>query len=61
MQHVGIPKFDANNELHKKLSEISQKCHKLKLNNDEIGIRELEAENDKLVLELFKSKGKTKH
>lgn len=53
MEHVGIPKFDPGNKIHKKLSEISIKCHKLKLLNKEKEIEELEKENDILVKKLF--------
>ncbi len=53
MQHVGIPKFDPQNKIHKKLSEISKKCHKLKFENKEREIEELEKKNDGLVKKLF--------
>ena len=53
MEHVGIPKFDLENPLHRKIAEISQKCHKLKIEGKEREIRELEKENDGLVKILF--------
>jgi methylase of polypeptide subunit release factors len=53
MEHVGIPKFDPQNPLHKKLAEISKKCHELKAEGREKEIEELEKENDKLVMQLF--------
>jgi len=56
MEHVGIPKFDQKNEIHQKLSEISKKCHKLKLEGKEKDIEDLERENDELVKILFKIK-----
>ena len=53
MEHVGIPKFDPQNELHIKLAEISKKCHQLKLKSREIEIEKLERENDDFVNKLF--------
>ncbi|MEM5872128.1 MAG: hypothetical protein QW051_04610, partial [Candidatus Aenigmatarchaeota archaeon] len=53
MEHVGIPKFDPQNPLHQKLSEISKKCHQLKLEGKEKEIEQLEEENDELVKKLF--------
>lgn len=53
MQYVGIPKFDPQNPLHQKLSEISKKCHQLKLEGKEKEIEELEKQNDELVKKLF--------
>jgi len=54
MEHVGIPKFDPENSLHQKLSEISKKCHQLKCEGKEKEIEKLEKENDELVKKLFK-------
>jgi len=53
MNHVGIPKFDAKNGLHKKLAELSKNLHDLKWNNrlDEIPMKEKKV--NKLVRELF--------
>jgi hypothetical protein len=56
MEHVGIPKFDPQNPLHQKLSEISKKCHQLKLEGNEAEIAQLEKENDELVKKLFQKK-----
>ncbi|MCM8831360.1 MAG: hypothetical protein NC918_04140, partial [Candidatus Omnitrophica bacterium] len=56
MEHIGIPKFDPKNPLHLKLSEISKKCHQLKLEGKEKEIEKLEKENDELVKKLFKIK-----
>jgi hypothetical protein len=53
MEHVGIPQFDSKNQLHQNLAEISQKCHKLKMDGDEKEIKELESNNDELVRKLF--------
>jgi len=56
MECVGIPKFDPKNELHQKLSEVSKKCHRLKLESKEKEIKKLEKENDKLVKKFFRIK-----
>ncbi len=50
------PKLDPKNPLHKKLSGISQKCHRLKSEGKEKEIEKLEKENDELVRKLFKIK-----
>jgi len=44
MEYVGIPKFDPQSPLHKKLSEISKKCHQLRneLNKNEISMNSRE-------------------
>jgi len=54
MEHIGIPKFNPKDSLHKKLSEISRDCHKLKSEGKEKEIEKLEKENDELVKKLFK-------
>jgi len=56
MEHVGIPKFDPNDQLHQKLSEISIKCHRLKLESKEKEVEKLEKENYELVKKLFRIK-----
>lgn len=56
MEHVGIPKFDHKNKIHKKLSEISKNCHKLKSMDKEEEIEKLELENNLLVNKLFRIK-----
>ncbi len=68
MEHVGIPKFNRNNKLHQQLAEISKKCHQIKaeeqtgrLLSSEKEIEELESENDKLVMKLFKIKSDKKY
>ncbi|MCS7206049.1 MAG: N-6 DNA methylase [Leptospiraceae bacterium] len=53
MEYVGIPKFDSQNPLHKKLSENSKKCHDFKKTDNEKEIKNLEEKNDELVKELF--------
>jgi hypothetical protein len=53
MDHVGIPKFEPDNPLHQRLSEISKKCHQLKAEGKEKEIEFLEKENDELVEQLF--------
>jgi len=53
MNHVGVPKFDPQNELHKKLSQASKSLHELKAKNELDKIPGLEAHNDDLVRRLF--------
>jgi len=54
MEHIAIPKFDSENPLHKQLSELSKKCHQLKLEGKDSEIENLEKENEELVRNLFK-------
>jgi hypothetical protein len=53
MQHVGIPKFDSQNELHQKLAQLSKTLHDLKENNKLDEITRLEKEVDDCVHKLF--------
>ena len=53
MEHVGIPKFEPKNPLHQKLTQVSKKCHQLKLDGKEGEIEKLEKENDEVVKRLF--------
>lgn len=56
MEHVGIPKFDPNNELHKKLAQISTTCHRLKNEEKEDEIIKLENLINEAVRQLFNIK-----
>ncbi|MEO0088045.1 MAG: hypothetical protein ABIK77_02875 [candidate division WOR-3 bacterium] len=53
MKHIGIPKFDPNNEIHKQLSYLSKECHRLKEEGKDKEIEKLEKEIDLLVKKLF--------
>ncbi|MEO0096953.1 MAG: N-6 DNA methylase [candidate division WOR-3 bacterium] len=53
MEHIGIPKFDPNNEIHKQISYLSKECHKLKEEGKDKEIEKLEKEIDLLVKKLF--------
>ncbi|NPV13311.1 N-6 DNA methylase [candidate division WOR-3 bacterium] len=53
MEHIGIPKFDPKNPIHKKLAEISKRCHQLKAEGKENELLVLEKQNDEAVKELF--------
>lgn len=53
MEHIGIPKFDPENQIHQRLAEISKNCHQLKSEGKDKEIEDLEKENDKLVKKLF--------
>ncbi len=58
MEHVGIPKFNTGNPLHRKLSKLSKSLHKLRSDKKEEDIGTLEEEVDKTVWKLFGRKGK---
>ncbi|MDW8114033.1 MAG: hypothetical protein RMJ34_03750 [candidate division WOR-3 bacterium] len=53
MEHIGIPKFDPNNKIHKELSLLSKECHKLKEEGKDKEIERLEDKIDLLVKKLF--------
>jgi hypothetical protein len=53
MEHVRIPKFDPKNKTHRKLADISQKCHHLKTEGNDDEVAKLEKENDELVKKFF--------
>lgn len=51
LKYVAIPKFDTNNELHKKISEISKAIHELAKNDEDYS--EMEKELQEEVHKLF--------
>lgn len=53
MDHVGIPKFDPKNKLHRKLSELSKTLHELKAERNLTDVEKYEKEVDEAVCELF--------
>ncbi len=60
VEHIRIPKFDPNNPIHQKLSELSQKAHEIakeiyEKKKDELkpGLQKIEGEIDKLVAQLY--------
>jgi len=53
MEHVGIPKFDKGNALHKRLSELSKVLHRLRADEKEEDIERREGEVEEEVRELF--------
>jgi type I restriction-modification system DNA methylase subunit len=53
MKHVGIPKFDPNNKLHQKLSQVSKTLHDLKPENKPEQVQHLENEVDDIIVKLF--------
>lgn len=53
MNHVGIPKFDSENELHQKLAHLSKTLHGLKAENKLDEVARLEKEVDDSVCKLF--------
>lgn len=50
---IRIPKFDANNEIHSKLAELSKKAHEFAPKGEEKMLREVEEEIDREVARLF--------
>jgi len=50
---IRIPKFDANNEIHRKLAELSRKAHELASKEEEEELRVIEKEIDSEVAKLF--------
>ena len=50
---IRIPKFDANNEVHRKLAELSRKAHELASKEEEEELRVIEKEIDREVARLF--------
>ncbi len=53
MQHVGIPKFDPHNKLHRGLAELSQTLHDLKQKDEPMKIGPHEKRVDHAVTQLF--------
>lgn len=53
MNHVGIPKFDPENELHQKLAQLSKTLHGLKAEDKHDEVAGLEKEADDSVRKLF--------
>jgi hypothetical protein len=53
MNHVGIPKFDSENELHQKLAQLSKTLHILKAENKIGEVARLEKEVDASMCRLF--------
>ena len=50
---IGIPKFDANNEVYRKLAELSKGAHEFALKGEEDELREVEEAIDREVTRLF--------
>jgi len=50
---IKIPKFDANNEIHCKLVELSRRAHELASKEEEEELRVIEKEIDREVARLF--------
>lgn len=51
LKYIAIPKFSQNNELHKRIADISKEIHELAKDNKSIILKELEL--DAVVMELF--------
>lgn len=50
---IRIPKFDANNDNHSKLAELSEKAHEIAPKEEEGELREIEEDIDREVARLF--------
>lgn len=57
MNHVGISKYNPDNKLHERLSELSKALHKFKAENNLNDIEKYEKEVDEAVRELFGIQG----
>lgn len=55
IKHIGIPKYNCENEIHKRLSQISKLCHINKLKQNDREINKLENKNNILINKLFKN------
>ncbi len=53
IEHLAIPKFDPNNQIHKHLAALSKRCHMAAIKDDEETISRLEGEIDKFAAELW--------
>ena len=53
MEHVGIPKFDERNKVHKRLSSLSKSLHRLKAEGQTTAMADLEEQVNSSVIELF--------
>ncbi|MEM3766214.1 MAG: hypothetical protein QXU46_04210 [Candidatus Bathyarchaeia archaeon] len=53
LEHIKIPKFDAKNEVHVKLAELSKKAHECAKKGDEKELTKIEDKIDELVAELY--------
>ena len=53
MEHVGIPRFDTHNKLHRGLAELSQALHDAKQKDELMKIGPLEQRVDHAVMRLF--------
>lgn len=53
MEHIGIPKFDVNNQLQNTIAQLSQTLHERKADNNTIEITELEQKVNDHVHKLF--------
>ena len=53
MDYVNVPQFDDNNDIHRKLAELSKIAHRLVASGEESKLSEIEEEIDRLVAQLY--------
>jgi hypothetical protein len=53
LEHIRIPKFSEDNDLHMRLSDLSQQCHAASASGDAEGLSALEGELDKAAAKLW--------
>ncbi len=53
MDYVRVPKYDSNNEFHRKLAELSKRAHDLAAKSDRSELLKVEEEIDKLVAQIY--------
>jgi hypothetical protein len=53
MEHVGIPQFDEQNKVHKRLSTLSKSLHRLKAQRQTAAMQDLEEQVNMNVIKLF--------
>jgi len=53
LQHIKVPRFEPDNQLHRRLSDLSQAAHEAAARNDEKRVREIEEQVDEAAAELW--------
>lgn len=53
LENINIPKFDPNNPLHLKLSELSEEAHRLAKADDQDKLRQIEEEIDQVSAQIW--------
>jgi len=48
LEHIAIPRYEAKNEIHKKLAKLSEQCHSAAAQDNSANLATLEAQLDEL-------------